>query len=408
MKRAGVLFSILMFFIACVMISSQASAGQEKPVSVKKTKSSRKAEPKDDIRPLNKHEDPSKLINRSAFCIECHQNDTPAIVEEWLQSTHARAKIGCDDCHGAQQGDHDSFLHAGRYNIRTVVTPVKCARCHKDIQRDYFTSGHAKSLDLLKDMKESDPRYPLVSRYKQDNFEQCGGCHGTEVSLDDQHLPDPAVWPNRGAGRINPNGTHGTCSSCHLGHSFSAAAARQPETCTRCHDGGHYPEGDIYRHSVHGVMYETQVDKSSLDRLDFFLAGKDMKAPTCAFCHFNGSGHGLRTRHNGAWRLPRDLTHPEAPRALKNADNLRNNMKAVCQECHAPKIIDRFFDSADARLEAYQQDVVTPRLSTYQKKLESAEGAEREELLDEYSRFLAEAKRYRMELYMGGSGRTQR
>ena len=408
MKRMWTVCFILVLCLAFTASYALATSEKGRQLPAKKMDAPGKNQPKDQIKPIKDHEEPNKLLSKSDFCIECHQHDTPAIVEEWVQSTHARVKVGCEDCHGAQQGDHDSFLHAGRHYIRTVVTPIKCALCHKDIQRDYFTSGHAKSLELLKEMKESDPRYQVVSRHQDDNFQQCSGCHGSEVTLDDQHLPDPAAWPNRGAGRINPNKTHGTCSTCHLGHRFSAAAARQPATCLRCHDGENYPEGEIYRYSAHGVAYETMADKENLQRLGFYLEGKDMVSPTCAFCHLNGSGHDLNTRHNEAWRLPRDLTHPEAPLAPKNADNLRNNMKAVCNSCHAPKIIDRFFDNADKKLEAYQKNVVEPQLKDYLERLKAVEGLEKEELVAEYQRFLTGAKRYRMGLYMGGIGRTQR
>ncbi|MBI4792889.1 MAG: hypothetical protein HY789_09250, partial [Deltaproteobacteria bacterium] len=83
-------------------------------------------------------------------------------------------------------------------------------------------------------------------------------------------------------------------------------------------------------------------------------------------------------------------------------------MKAACNQCHAPGVIDRFFANADKDLELYQQNTVEPRLADYRQKLAKAAGEERESLLKEYARFLAEAKRYRMNLYMGQHGRSQR
>ncbi len=355
-----------------------------------------------------KHKDPAKLINKSAHCIECHQDDTPAIFEEWLSSTHARVGVGCIECHGATKNEKGAQLHAEKFYINTVVTPVACSNCHKGQYLDYVSSGHALSLDLLLEMKEDNPRYPVVSLYKDDNFRQCGGCHGVTVTIDDQNTPDPATWPNSGAGRLNPDTSHGTCRSCHLGHKFSAASARQPQTCLRCHDGANYPEGEMYRSSVHGVAYETMTDKANLDRPGFFFEGKHMGSPTCAFCHLNGSGQGQMTRHNPAWRLPRDLTSPEAPQANR-AENLRTNMKAVCNQCHSPTMIDRFFTNADNQLAKYQKEIIEPQLAEYEKKLGSTKKKEkREQLLEDYSRFLAEGKRYRMNLYMGQHGRTQR
>jgi len=355
----------------------------------------------------NRHKDPIKLVNKSAYCIECHKDDTPAIFEQWLASTHARVGVGCADCHGATRNEQGAFLHADKFYITTVVSPVDCSKCHKGQYLDYKSSGHALALELLQDMTEDDPRYPVVSLYKDDNFRQCGGCHGVEVTVDEKQLPAPATWPNSGAGRINPNTSHGTCGACHLGHGFSAASARQPETCLRCHNGANYPEGEIYRSSVHGVAYETLADKGNLDRPGFFFEGKHMGSPTCGFCHLNGSGQGLLTRHNPAWNLPRDLTSPNAPLA-KRAENLRGNMKSVCNQCHAPSVIDRFFTNADSELDKYQKNVVAPKLADYKQKLAKATGEGRSLLLEEYNLFLQEGKRYRMNLYMGQHGRTQR
>ena len=353
------------------------------------------------------HKDPAKLINKSSHCIECHQDDTPAIFEQWLASTHARVGVGCADCHGANRGEAGAFLHAEKFYITTIVTPVDCAKCHKSQYLDYQTSGHALALELLQEMKEDNPRYPVVSLYKENNFQQCRGCHGGTVTVDGENLPDPATWPDSGAGRVNPNTSRGNCSACHLGHGFSAAAARQPETCLRCHDGANYPEGDIYRASVHGVLYETTADKENLSRPGFYFDGRHMGSPTCAFCHMNGSGQGLLTRHNPAWNLPRDLTSPTAPLANRK-ENLRNNMKATCNQCHVPGVIDRFFADADKNLQLYQQHTVEPQLAEHSRKLAKAKGAERNSLLKEYTRFLAETKRYRMNLYMGQHGRSQR
>lgn len=393
MKRLLMPTVSLVLFLSLAVIIGPAAMGKENP--------------KDNIPPRNKHEDPIKLQGKNDFCIECHRQDTPVIFSEWVKSTHARAGVGCAGCHEQDSPGEETFLHAGKFNITANISPLRCAKCHKDQYLDYKLSGHALARDLLTEMKEDDPRYPVVEQYKAGGFADCSGCHGSAVQFDQGHRPDPATWPNQGAGRLNQYGTHGACSSCHLGHGFSVAAARKPETCIRCHDGANYPEGGIYRQSVHGVLYAVQGDPEALGKPGLYFDGTDMGSPTCAFCHFNGSGHGLLTRHNGAWRVSRDLTSPEAPLAPR-AENLRRNMKSVCTQCHASRVVDGFFAAADARLATYQEDYVKPKLAEYLKKLDSAAGDERTALLKEYSGFLAETKRYRLGLYMGGFGRTQR
>ena len=94
--------------------------------------------------------------------------------------------------------------------------------------------------------------------------------------------------------------------------------------------------------------------------------------------------------------------------APERAENLRNNMKSVCNQCHASSVIDRFFAESDKQLEEYQMGVMLPGLAKYKNKLAQVEGEERQALLKEYNAFLAEGKRYRMNLYMGRHGRVQR
>ncbi len=60
---------------------------------------------------------------------------------------------------------------------------------------------------------------------------------------------DPATWPNSGIGRINPDGSEGSCSACHSRHKFSVEQARNPENCGKCHMGTDYPQLEIYQES---------------------------------------------------------------------------------------------------------------------------------------------------------------
>lgn len=406
MPRSYCLPIVIILFLAFAVLPIIAVSETLEKTSITKEKIVKSSE-KEKSKERYVLKDPIKALGNNGYCIDCHRDETPAIFEEWTNSTHARAGVGCNNCHEGNKSNEDSIFHANRFYISSVVTPFNCAKCHKDQLRDYVNSGHGRSLELLKQMKEDDPRYPVVAQFKEDNFSQCSGCHGTEVTIDKQHLPDPATWPNSGAGRINHDKSHGSCAVCHMGHRFSVAAARQPETCLRCHDGANYPEGDIYTHSAHATAYETLTDKEVLERPGFYLDGVRMVSPTCSFCHMNGSGQGLLTRHNTAWRLPRDLTSPMAP-LVSRAENLRNNMKSVCNQCHATRVIDSFFEDADARLQEYQKNEVEPQLAAYRQKLAQVEGEEKKQLLKEYSRFLAEGKRFRMNLYMGHHGRTQR
>ncbi|MBF0562100.1 MAG: hydroxylamine oxidoreductase, partial [Alphaproteobacteria bacterium] len=65
----------------------------------------------------------------------------------------------------------------------------------------------------------------------------CVKCHGSKVKILPSGMIDPATWPNSGIGRVNPDGSVGTCTACHQQHDFSLAQVRRPETCGRCHQG---------------------------------------------------------------------------------------------------------------------------------------------------------------------------
>ncbi len=351
--------------------------------------------------------DINKVKTRSDFCIDCHREKTPGIFSDWLRSVHARTGVGCDDCHGASRDEEDAFLHADKFYVSSVVSPFDCAKCHPRQMRENFSGMHAWALENLRKIKEDDPRYPLIEKYRKDDFRQCAACHGIKVTLNAKRRPDAGTWPNSGVGRINPDGSHGNCAVCHTRHRFSVASARRPQACTGCHDGASYPEAAIYLHSPHGQVYETTGVYQPLDLPDFYCDSSQFSAPTCALCHMNGAGMGLLTRHDPAWRLPRDLTAPGAPLQARS-DNLRGYMKSVCMQCHAQGVIVRFFEHADRELETYQRQVVEPRLAEFQQQLEQAKGPEKEKLLREYGEFLAQAKAYRLNLYMGQHGRTQR
>src|SRR3974390_2893358 len=69
----------------------------------------------------------------------------------------------------------------------------------------------------------------------------CFQCHGSTVKVLPGGEFDPSTWPNTGIGRINPDGSGGSCSPCHTRHLFSKAQAREPAACGKCHLGPDHP-----------------------------------------------------------------------------------------------------------------------------------------------------------------------
>lgn len=369
----------------------------------------------------------------SAGCVDCHQKTSPGVVSHWTGSTHAEKGVGCVECHSAQQGDVDGFDHYG-VHIATVVTPRDCGRCHRKETEEFGNSHHAKGGNILASLDNFlaetvegsrapfNPHSPTPGMdVKQVNgmasaVSGCVQCHGSKVALKSKtgtmiNVDDLKVdkdgrptnmdavqaiakdasgkpqfhentWPNTGIGRINLDGSLGSCSACHSRHDFSPRRARQPENCGKCHLGPDHPQKEIYEESKHGVAYRDLREKMNLDG-DTWILGKDYaQAPTCATCHM--SGH---TRNNGeithnpgqriSWtnRPPVSLrldtgkdgelvkeTDPQKRQAaiVDTADQKRTRMKDVCLHCHTPDYINAFYKQYDDFIVLYNEKFAKP------------------------------------------------
>ena len=210
--------------------------------------------------------------DKSAACVACHAQKTPGVAAQWKASKHAQAGIGCLECHAAEKTDADAFQHEGQL-IATVVTPRDCAQCHEGEAAESQASHHAKAAQFIGSLDNVMGEViegPLAAA------NGCHQCHGStlrfltnakgEVVRSAAGVPayDPATWPNTGIGRVNLDGSKGSCTACHSRHSFSAAMARQPEVCGKCHMGPDHPQKEIYDESKHGIAYRTSLDEMNL------------------------------------------------------------------------------------------------------------------------------------------------
>ncbi len=131
----------------------------------------------------------------------------------------------------------------------------------------------------------------------------CWQCHGAIVGFErDATRADPPdgpggeagprsadTWPNSGIGRLNPDGSKGSCHACHSRHDFEAKLARAPENCGKCHMGPDHPQIEIYNESKHGIAFHANRDRMALDKEGDWVLGRDYSAaPTCATCHISG------------------------------------------------------------------------------------------------------------------------
>ena len=339
-------------------------------------------------------------------CVACHSSVTPGIVEGWQRSRHSQVGVNCFTCHEAMAGDPSAFDHNG-FTITAVVSPNYCARCHqeeveqnarskhafatingplklyykaaKEQGLDPFAQETAKQLDPMEIARRAvTPLFPdsgILKKigllddpdYNHENATMtgCMQCHGTFVIVEEDGKLQG--WPNNGIGRINPDGSMGSCAACHTRHTFSKAEARKPETCGQCHLGPDHPQMEIYLESKHGNIYQSQGEGWNWEAEDW--GPDDILAPTCATCHMSGFGGVVQTTHDVGTRLKWEIQAkdvmfqsresnlaeygfvPDEQLARENRERMLN----VCAQCHSRDWAEGYLASFERTLSDYQK-----------------------------------------------------
>lgn len=328
---------------------------------------------------------PHELSAKSQACIECHKTESVALYQQWGQSKHFRGNVGCYECHAAERTDADAFRHNG-FLIATIVSPKDCGRCHAKEVREFSESHHSKggrilgSLDnVLAEVVEGNkglvtPGFP--DGVSAAAVSGCWQCHGSQVKVLDNGKLDPATWPNTGIGRINPDGSEGSCTACHSRHAFSAEQARNPENCGKCHMGPDHPQMEIYNESKHGIAFRAYKDKMNLDNPKWVVGEDYHAAPTCATCHMSATPNQAVTHDIGmriSWNnRPVLSVRPEVsdakmglPGAEVGWEERRENMKDVCLNCHNQTWVDNFYVQYDGLVDLYQEKYAKPGKKLY-------------------------------------------
>jgi len=314
------------------------------------------------------------LSVEGAKCVSCHSKETPGHVDDWKESRHGHVGVSCIDCHSVEE---DSPMAAqncpGVKGTATFVTPLvssaKCSQCHPAEADQFKHSGHYRARlqiegkkGMLALMRKVEGRGDIHPEFKDAvDITGCGQCHGTKIKLDKNRRPTAETWPTFGMASIYPDGSVGSCTSCHSKHKFSIVEARKPEACTSCHLGPDHPDKEIYFSSRHGQIYLTEGNTWKWDSAGGAWEPGDYRAPTCATCHMSGIGD-LPVTHNVSARLHWNLWAPitslrgsNDPLNPKfgNAKKGREMMKQVCENCHSSIHTDNFFKSGDSAVKLY-------------------------------------------------------
>lgn len=255
------------------------------------------------------------LIVTPKQCARCH----PAVVEEFEKSVHAFAGLHAYALKefpaywtivADQFGWSENFTIPAEY-IETEWVPK--------IVRE-FTGNDKYGIVVL----EQDPTNEIIPYnplgLSIDNYNArkalyiwgirgCLACHGVRMDVKDAYaypslktlmeymkegkapekvIFDPAFITNHGIGRVNPDGSLGSCEACHPYHSFSVKIARKGayQACGRCHCGPDHPNDEQWSKSVHGAIYWGEAEDWDWDKpVNNWVPGRDFRAPTCVTCH---------------------------------------------------------------------------------------------------------------------------
>ncbi len=315
---------------------------------------------------------PTTLSEASASCVSCHEEQMPGLVKEWRISQHYAADVGCYECHAAAPGDKDAFEHEG-YNIAIIVSPKDCAKCHVNESEQFQRSHHAEAGNILGSLDNTlgevvEGPYAAINGCKQ--------CHGSAVKVVEDGQLTHETWPNTGIGRLNPDGSKGSCAACHSRHSFDASLARQPENCGKCHLGPDHPQKEIYEESKHGIAYYANIDRMNLDSPSWIVGIDYSAAPTCATCHMSATSDMPMTHDVGdriSWTLRPPISEKVDAKAKKSGkkvkpwEDRRADMKNVCGNCHTSTYVDNFYMQYDGAINQYNEKFGRPATQIYKK-----------------------------------------
>ena len=360
-------------------------------------------------------------------CTDCHRTDNPALVMEWEHSRHAQFGVGCVDCHTAEKGEVDAWQHEGVY-VSVLVTPKDCAKCHVKQHEEFSRSHHARAGEILASLDNvlAEKAAGMPGNIA-DAVNGCWQCHGSIIKFkrdaqgailrtgkENKPVIDPDSWPNSGMGRINPDGSRGSCHACHSRHAFQAKLSRSPENCGKCHMGPDHPQIEIYDESKHGIAFYANRDRMALDKQGDWVLGRDYSAaPTCATCHISSymtpQGAAVASTHDVGERISwtlrpvvstklnlviyedgyrEDYPHTRAlpktgdevqtvakvveneelvsrtvPRRVARIvtwEERRQKMKGACLNCHNDTYVDNFYHQFDSLVVLYNEKFAKP------------------------------------------------
>jgi len=292
----------------------------------------------------------------SSQCLVCHRKHNPTIPAQYMtsfmfrpgrQNPRIAADIPpadqCSDCHGL---DHTLITKSkGR------VPEVVCSACHLQIYTEHVLDlGHSYGPDEIGvnwDRNIAVPHYDQMPRKVMEMG--CDPCHA-QAGATMQKYWDVEKHEYKDMSSLTyRNG----CIACHTRHRFTAAEARQAQSCMTCHMGPDHPNWEAYSTSKHGAIYAS--DGRWWD-WDVPLTDATYEAPTCAYCHMvyvtpegvRSSSHNMTRKIIWGFGVQAAVGQLQDITATEEHRVKRDHMVRVCQTCHAEVKARGYLESADA------------------------------------------------------------
>jgi hypothetical protein len=199
-------------------------------------------------------------------------------------------------------------------------------------------------------------------------------------------------------GRINPDGSWGSCSACHARHEFSVKQARQPEACGKCHLGPDHPQIEVWNESKHGILYHADRESMKIESKEWRAGQEYFTGPTCSSCHISAAGKQGITHDIGeriSWTLRPavsvklnmvvfdDDTKDDIPgdkpilpevgisyktkngetkkvKAVIPWEQRRSKMQEICMQCHEKTFISSAYSQFDELVNLYNEKFAIP------------------------------------------------
>ena len=257
------------------------------------------------------------------------EREPRACTSMWGASKHYRANVGCFECHAKPRRTNvdavttlrrllDRDRSSVAQGLRTLPRAVKSKEAAgiRTTRRPHASSG--RSITCWP--KWSKGNRAFITRWRSQNGNSAARRQRllampriSEVKvLGGRQASMPLPGPTPVSGRLNPDGSEGSCSACHSRHTFSVATRHAtPDTCGKCHLGPDHPQKEIYEESKHGIAFLAFNDQLKMNlESPKWVVGEDYHlAPTCANLRYMSATPSMSATKDRAARPGKPVTH---------------------------------------------------------------------------------------------------